>query len=185
MNEERKNWRTLSSHYVVKTDFLSLRSDRRQAPGMGSHDFFVLEYPDWVNVVAVTTQGKVLLIRQFRHGMEEETVEIPGGMVDPGESPMAAAQRELLEETGYKAGKIRLLRRVSVNPAIQTNYCHLYLATECSYVQTQQLDGTEMIDVEDTGVQRVLQMLEAGEIHHSLNCLALEMARPVLVAPGS
>ncbi len=180
MDKNTSGWRTLSSRYVIKSDFLSLRTDRRQAPGMGSHDFFVLEYPDWVNVVAVTSGGKVLLIRQFRHGREEETVEIPGGMVDPGESPATAARRELLEETGYEAGTLELLRRVSVNPAIQTNFCHLFLATDCKRTQNQQLDGTEVIEVEETEPCRVMSMLEDGTIHHSLNCLALELSRPAL-----
>lgn len=174
--EKIPRWQTVASAYLCQHPFLNLRRDTRTAPGFGSHDFFILEYPDWVNVVAFTQEKQVVLIRQFRQGLEEITLEIPGGIVDGGEEPLQAAVRELAEETGYAPGKIILLASVSVNPAVQNNRCHMFLATDCSRVGPQALDGTEAIAVELATRADLARLIETGEIHHSLNCLALHLA---------
>lgn len=175
-------WKTIATTYLCKHPYLSVRKDTRTAPGFENHDIFILEFPDWVNIVAITEDNQVVLVRQFRHGLEEINLEIPGGVVDPGEEPRLTAARELAEETGYAAGKIQLLTAVSVNPAIQNNWCHLFLATGCRRVGEQALEGTESIDVQLVPLADVAQLMETGAIHHSLNCLALNLALNKLTA---
>lgn len=175
-------WRTVASKYLCRNPFLSLRIDTREAPGFTGHDFYVLEYPDWVNVVAVTEQEQIVLVRQFRHGLATVTTEVPGGIVDPGETPGQAAARELAEETGYAPATLKLLASVSVNPAVQDNYCHLFLARGCRCVQPQALEGTESISVALVSPSELRRLLAEGVIHHSLNYLAIELALSELTA---
>lgn len=175
-------WRTVSRTQLVQHPVLSLRKDSRTAPGFGDHDFYILEFPDWVNVVAITTAKQLVLVRQFRHGLETVTLEIPGGMVDAGETPAQAACRELAEETGYAAGKLTALASVSVNPAIQNNRCHLFLATDCTLTGPQALDGTESIAVELAPWATAQSLLQTKKIDHSINCLALCLALQKLSA---
>lgn len=174
--EKPVKWATLASAYLEKNPYLSLRRDTRTAPGFGPHDFFILEFHDWVNVVAVTEEGQAVLVRQFRQGLAEVTLEIPGGVVDPGEEPGQAVRRELLEETGYAPREIRLLTAVRVNPAIQGNRCHLFLALGCQLKGAQALEGTESIRVELVPLDALAGLMARGEIDHSLNCLALHLA---------
>lgn len=169
-------WKTIASAYIHRNPFIKLRRDTRQAPEFGQHDFYILEFPHWVNVVAITEDEELVLVRQFRHGLGQENLEVPGGIVDPGEEPATAAVRELREETGFAPAKLELLAAVSVNPAIQDNWCHLFLATGCQRVGEQRLDGTESIAVELIPVGEVGKMLSTGQIHHSLNYLALTLA---------
>jgi len=129
--------------------------------------------PEWVNVVAVTPKEEIVLIRQFRHGTRAVTLEIPGGMVDPGETPLEAARRELLEETGYGTENRRLLGTVHPNPAIQDNSCYTYLATGAVKISEQQTEGTEDIEVFTAPVSETDKMVLEGNITHSLVIAAL------------
>lgn len=169
-------WKTTCSSYIHQHPYMSVRKLTRTAPGFAEHDFFVLDFPDWANVVAVTDDGMAVLVRQYRHGIDDFNLEIPGGVVDAGEDAATAAVRELVEETGYVAKKIELLAKVSVNPAIQDNWCHLFLATGCRLEQQQELDGTESIAVELVPFAQLQQLLDKGKIHHSLNYLAITLA---------
>lgn len=141
--------------------------DRSQA------EFFVVDAPDWVNVVPITERGEVVLIRQFRYGVDDFTLEIPGGMCDPGESPGDAAARELREETGYVAATVEALGRVHPNPAIQSNRCHSYVARGCRRVSDPTPDAHEAFEIVTASVDDVLRHVDEGRITHALVVSAL------------
>jgi 8-oxo-dGTP pyrophosphatase MutT (NUDIX family) len=130
--------------------------------------FSLIDCVDWVNVIAVTATCEVVLIRQYRPGVDDVCLEIPGGMIDPGESPLVAAQRELVEETGYTAPAWQPLGVVAPNPAIQSNRLHSFLATGAAPTQPQRLEGSEVIDVETAPLSDVTAMLRDGRIDHAL-----------------
>jgi len=137
-------------------------------PHAGGKRFSVIECVDWVNVIALTAEQRVVLVRQFRVGTGEVCLEIPGGMVDPGEDALTAARRELLEETGYQGGRWQLLGRARPNPAIQNNTLHTALAEGVVPSGAQKLDGSEVIHVETATLAEVRAKLVAGEIDHAL-----------------
>ena len=130
--------------------------------------FVVLDGTDWVNVIALTRDDRVVLVRQFRVGVEEISVEIPGGMVDPGESPRDAAARELLEETGYAAREWRALGVVRPNPAIQGNRLHTFLALDAEVAAVPTPEGGEVLAVETRSLDEINEMLASGAIDHAL-----------------
>ena len=164
-----KPWRRLDTEMVYRCRVFSLRRDRSVSPRTGSeHDFFVLDACDWVNVVPLTADERVVMIRQYRHGIGDFTLEIPGGMVDPGESPAQAAARELLEETGYRADRIVALGSVSPNPALFANRLHSFLAEGCERVAEVANDHAEETVVELVARADVRRLLAEGAIDHAL-----------------
>jgi ADP-ribose pyrophosphatase len=161
---EKLNSKTLSNYRIFKS-----RQDTRRSPRTGDvHQFFVLESPDWMNVIPLTPAGKVVFIHQFRHGSETIEMEIPGGLVDPGEKPEETARRELLEETGYAADRFILIGRVTPNPAFLDNHCYTYLALGAHKVQEPEFDSSEDIAVEERPLSEVAELIGNGRITHSL-----------------
>jgi ADP-ribose pyrophosphatase len=164
-----KPWRVLSSQVNESFRIFNLRIDRAYSPRtQAAHDFYILESMDWVNVIPVTSQGEIVLIRQYRHGTRELTLEIPGGIVEAGDTPESAARRELAEETGYKEREMMLLGSVHPNPAFLTNRCFTYLAKDVRKVQTQEQDDKEDIEVEIRSLKEIPHLIRDGEITHSL-----------------
>ncbi len=168
-----KPWETLASEPVGDYRIFRLRKDRCRSPRtQEAHDFYVLEVPDWCNVVALTPDDEIVLVRQWRFGVRAPTLEIPGGMLEPGEDPVEAARRELIEETGFACEAIEPLAQVHPNPAIQDNVCHLALATGCRRVRAPSLDEREDIEVEVTPLGEIPRLIQSGGISHALVVVA-------------
>jgi 8-oxo-dGTP pyrophosphatase MutT (NUDIX family) len=142
-------------------------------PEATDEDFYVLRSPDWVNVVALTEDDQLVLIEQFRYGVQRVTLEIAGGMVDAGESPVAAAARELLEETGYAAERWLRLGRIDPNPAILDNSCYSFAALGCRRIREPQFDRREHCALVLEPYERVIELVTSGRICHALVVVAL------------
>ena len=137
------------------------------------HSFYRIDSSEWCNIIPITRDGEVVMVRQYRHGAREVTLEIPGGLVDPGETPAAAAARELLEETGYRAASVRALGVVNPNPALFGNRCHTFLAEEVEWERAVVNDSTEETVVELVSRADVKARVRNGDITHALVIAAL------------
>lgn len=168
-------WTVLDRRYVLnRQPYMTLREDTVLLPGGARiDDYFVFEYPDWVNVIAVTEDQKFVLIRQYRHGIGLTHFELAGGVADPGEPHLEGARRELLEETGYGGGDWQLWVSLSPNPATHTNTCHIFLATGVYKMAGQALDATEEIAVRLLPAEEMPGMLRNGGVSQALHAAAL------------
>ncbi len=164
-----KKWDIVKSEDILSNKIFSVRTDTCVSPiNASEYDFYIVEAPDWINVVAITENDEVVLIEQYRHGSESVTVEIPGGMVDPGEEPMETAKRELLEETGYAGENWVKIGEVYPNPAMQNNKCHMFLVTNCKKVGDTNFDTTEYIETYTKLLSDIPALVTEGKITHSL-----------------
>lgn len=163
-------WMILNSRTEFYSPFMRLIADQcSHLERKMEHTFYRLEFRDWVNIVPITPEREVVMVRQHRWGTGCETLEIPGGTLDAGEvDPLAAVCRELQEETGYASAEIIPLGKVQVNPAIQDNYCHLFLALGATKQGEQELDSTEDISLEVVPLAKIIPMITDGTIRHSL-----------------
>jgi 8-oxo-dGTP pyrophosphatase MutT (NUDIX family) len=172
-------WERLGEESLVRYKVFDVVKARRRSPRTGVDiGFFLVRTPDWVNVVAFTADQELILVRQYRHGTDEFSLEIPGGLVDPHEpDPAAAAARELREETGYVATELRRLGAMTPNPAIFTNRCHAFLATGCRRAGDLQQDPGEDLELVLVPAARIDELVREGTIDHALVLAALAMWR--------
>ncbi len=150
---------------IFKTSWIK----RRHPDNLKEGNFVVLKSPNWVNIIPITKEGDILLIEQYRHGIDEITLEVPGGLVDKGEDPRKAAERECLEETGYAGeGDAILIGENQPNPAFLNNVCNSFVWKNCKKVGEQNLDAHEEINVIPTPIKKIKEMIKNGKIKHSI-----------------
>lgn len=172
---EIKPWRVLSSRTLYEDPWVRLRGDACEtAGGKVLGNYHVLEYRDWSHVVAIDADDHVILVKQYRHGAGIISLELPGGMVDDGDpDPAAAAARELMEETGYRAPSIRHVLTLSPNTATHANRMHVSLAEGVTPTGTQQLDGSEAIEILRVPVAEAVRLAMTGGIQQAMHVAAL------------
>lgn len=168
-------WKKVSSKPVGDFRIFKIRSDTRINPRTGrDHDFFVLDSVNWVNIIAVTPDQKLVMVEQFRHGSDTFELEIPGGMMDPHETdPVATAVRELREETGYEGEKARILGKVWSNPAIMSNVTYTVIIENCRLKHGVEFDHGEDLVTRLVPAEEASQFVADGKIGHSLVVVAL------------
>lgn len=172
-------WEKLGEITLATTRILELRSARYRHPARGTErDFVVVHAPDWVNVLALTPDHRLVLVRQFRFGVDTFSLEIPGGVIEPGEDAVEAGLRELREETGFTGVRARLLGSVHPNPAIQSNRCHFVLVEEAVRTEALEWDEHEEIEVTTVPVDDVFALARSGGITHGLVLNALLFFEP-------
>jgi 8-oxo-dGTP pyrophosphatase MutT (NUDIX family) len=141
----------------------------------GNHIFSIIEAPDWINIVALTPDREILFVKQHRLGTDQVTIETPAGLIDSGEEPLHAAERELREETGYEAEKIIHLKSLRANPAMMNNTIHFFLALGCRKIGGQSLDMQEDIEVIRATIEETIRMMRDNIIDHSIIVTALSL----------
>lgn len=162
-------WKILESRHP----FPKFRMDTCELPNGKPYKSYVLEFDAWANVVAITKTNEVVLVKQYRHGVQEVLLELPGGVVNSGEDPLEGAKRELMEETGYAAENIIEVGRIYPNPAIQQNTLYCYLAMDAEKVGEQHLDESEDIEVQLIPLDELIEMAVSGKFLHALNVAVL------------
>jgi 8-oxo-dGTP pyrophosphatase MutT (NUDIX family) len=171
---EPARWVRGREETLASTRVLDVRSVRFRRPSeKAERDYVVIHSPDWVNVVAVTPDRQLVLVRQFRFGVDNLSLEVPGGVIEDGEDPVAAGRRELLEETGYGGGEASLLGCVHPNPAIMDNRCHFVLVLGAVPTGPMQWDDDEDIQVCPAPADEAVGLARTGAITHSLSVAAL------------
>lgn len=177
MIPELKNrpWKVLDSVQLLnKGIWMNVRQERVQLPsGNIVPEWFILEFPDWINVIAITRDGHFVMEDQYRHALGQTGFELVAGVVDPGETPLEAAKRELYEETGYGGGEWTHFMTISPNPTNHTNLCHTYLAINVEPVSEQHLEASEDIHVDIFTADEVRQLLDSGQFMQALHAAPL------------
>ncbi len=163
------SWQRLSSTPCGEYSIFNVRRDRSRSPRTGvEHDFFVIEAPDWVNVAPLTCDGRLVCVRQFRHGVRQFSLELPGGLVDAGETAAQAALREMREETGYAAPQVIPIGAMVPNSALQANRCHFFVAPNATANGVQQLDTAEDIEIVLIDPDDIPKMITSGVINNGI-----------------
>ena len=157
-------WKVLETNYFRPR----FRIDKCELSNGNFLDATIFEFRSWANVVALTKRGEVVLVKQYRHGVEDVLWEFPGGVVEDSEDPLDGAKRELLEETGYTSSSLVQVARLYPNPALQTNALYCFLALDAEKVGGQNLDAGEDIEVDLVPLDKLIEMARRGEFPHAL-----------------
>ena len=175
-------WKTISKEYIFKDSWIRMRKDACETQeGKLISPYYVYEFPDWAIAVAMTTDGRFILERQYRHALGLTSYELPGGCVEASDASLeAAVRRELLEETGYSFASVEYLGKTSANPSTFNNWAYLYLATGGELTHPQNLDHGEEIEVHLFTIDELRQLLQEGGIVQSMHVTALFYALPKL-----
>ena len=172
-----RSWKYLSSREIADCHILRIRQDRYLfLPTQKEADFVVCDSPDWAMVIPVTMDREVVLVRQYRHGVREVVLEIPGGLLEPGESVEHGAVRELREETGYECESVRVLSRLLPNPSINNATLHIAVAEGCHPIARQDLDPLEQIEIVLRPLAEIPAMIASGELCHAQVIAAFTLA---------
>jgi ADP-ribose pyrophosphatase len=164
-----KPWECIRSRPRDSFRVFSIRTDTALSPRTGTeHDFHIIESEDWINVIPLIADHHVVMIKQYRHGARQVTLEIPGGLVDPGDTPERAAARELLEETGYQAEELVQIGVVNPNPALFNNCCYTYVARNVKKIDDPTPDQAEDIEAVLIPLPDIPKLIQTGEIDHAM-----------------
>jgi ADP-ribose pyrophosphatase len=164
------NWKVLESEYLFQVPWLTIRKEKCELPnGTIMPAYYILEYPSWVSAFALTKDDKVVMVKQYRHGLGVVSTELPGGVVDTGEELETAIARELKEETGYEFDSFEFIGKLSANPATSNNYMHMFIARGGVKTSEQMLDATEDVEVVLYTIDEVKQMLAENKIVQALH----------------
>lgn len=178
MSDRPKAWKRVRTGVQHDFQILRVREDVFGDPrDLSEHRRVIIDADDWANVVALTPDDKVVMVRQFRFGSGTDALELPGGVVDAGETPEAAVVRELNEETGYRPGTVEGVGWLWSNPAHFTNRVHTFVARGCERVHDGRLEGAEDLIVELVDRSAIPRLIRQGEIRHALHVAALHLAR--------
>lgn len=171
MEKRSMKWKTVSSEYLFNDTWLKARADKCERPdGKIVYPYYVMEYPEWATAVALTKDNKVVLVRQYRHALGEDCIEIPGGCIDATDADHEAAiRRELLEETGYQFETAEFLGSTSANPSTNANRMHMFLLRGGEKVQEQEPDHNEDIEVMLVELSELKQMLLENQLVQSMH----------------
>lgn len=168
--DEHLKWKTLSSEYLSHETWFTVRKDTcEKSDGKIVNDYYVFEFPEWATAFPVTADGKVIMVKQYRHALNEVCIELPGGVVEKNELFEDAIKRELLEETGYEFDNVKPLGVISANPSTNTNLMHMFLATGGKKVKEQSLDDNEEIEVFEVSFEELIQLVDENKIMQSMH----------------
>lgn len=174
-------WKTLSSEYLFNDQWFKVRKEVCETPGGKIVDpYYVYDFPTWVGAVPVTDDGRIVMVRQYRHALGETCIEIPGGCVDDTDKNFEEAiARELLEETGFVFSSYEYLGKISPNPSTNSNLLHMFLARGGKKIAGQQLDGNEEIEVMLLSIEELKQLLRENKILQAMHmaCIIYALER--------
>lgn len=177
---EPKAWQKLGEKKLASCQVFDLFEAQFKHPDGRTGNFYTIHSGDWVQIFALTKKNTVLLVNQFRMGVQKNSWELPGGIVEDGESPLLAGLRELEEETGYAGENAKILAIISPNPAIQSNRAHLVFVENCKQSAPLNWDANEELEIKEFSLNELDDMVASGKIHHSIAINGIYFAQKYL-----